>query len=258
MNTFWNAQHPANFAMFSPSHLAAAALIAIAAAALYVWREPLGRSRPYKDLVRCGIIAALLLPEIALNIWYGAEGLWNVKSTLPLELCSITLVLSVFMLWTRSRRLYSILFFAGICGALQAIATPSLGYPFPHFRFFHFFIAHGAIIMASLYMTWIENCKPSWKSVGAAMLFLNLLMLGVGGVNRMLGSNYMFLMHKPDTPSMLDMLGPHPYYLIAEEAIALTMFVLLYLLFFRMPALLFPSSKKFHETPGKREYYDGR
>ncbi|GGG02683.1 hypothetical protein GCM10010913_25520 [Paenibacillus aceti] len=131
--------------------------------------------------------------------------------------------------------LYPFLFFAGIAGALQALLTPNLVYGFPHFRFFHFFIAHGAIVLASLYMTWIEGYRPNWKSIVWAMLLLNIFAGAVGVVDYLIGANYMFLTHKPDTTSLLDLLGPYPYYLLVEEGIALFMFIMMYVIFFLIP-----------------------
>ncbi|MNW54785.1 Integral membrane protein [compost metagenome] len=134
--------------------------------------------------------------------------------------------------------LYHFLFFAGMCGALQAVLTPNLFYGYPHFRFLEFYIAHLAIILAPLYMTWVEEYRPSWRSIGWTMLFLNVLAVAVGALNVILGSNYMFLRHKPDTPSLLDLLGPYPYYLLVEEGIALVMFAAVYAIFFVIPKKL--------------------
>ncbi len=154
---------------------------------------------------------------------------------MPLELCSVTLLLSILMLIFRSRWLYPVVLFAGIGGALQAVLTPNLAYAFPHYRFIHFFVAHSAIILAALYMTWIAGLRPTWKGVGKVMLFLNGLALMVWIVDRALGANYMFLTGKPSTPSILDVLGPYPVYILAEEAIALLFFSLLMLLFEVLP-----------------------
>jgi hypothetical integral membrane protein (TIGR02206 family) len=160
---------------------------------------------------------------------------WDSGSSLPLELCGITLLLSVIMLLTRSRSLYSFLYFAGIGGAFIALLTPNLVYPYPHFRFLLFFIAHGAIILASLYMTWIEGYRPTWKSLFFAMLCLNIIAACVKAANHMLGSNYMFLAHKPGTYSVLEYFGPYPYYLLVEELFAFVVFLLMYLVFFWLP-----------------------
>jgi hypothetical integral membrane protein (TIGR02206 family) len=72
-------------------------------------------------------------------------GLWDVQTSLPLELCSFTQLFSIIMLLNRNRILYSIVFFAGIGGAMQAMITPDLQYPFPHFIFFYFLIVHIAL-----------------------------------------------------------------------------------------------------------------
>ncbi len=204
---------------------------------LYKSRFALQASPSRRRFFRILLAASLLLCEAGLHIWYVSQGIWRTSSSLPLELCGITLLLSAVMLLTRSRLLYSFLFFAGIGGALIALLTPNLLYPFPHFRFLLFFMAHGAIIWASLYMTWVEGFRPSWKGIAFTMLVLNLVAALVYGSNSLLGSNYMFLMHKPSTASVLDFFGPYPYYLLVEEGFALLIFVLMYACFFALPEL---------------------
>ncbi|WP_334073468.1 MULTISPECIES: TIGR02206 family membrane protein [Paenibacillus] len=232
--SFFNSREAPDFLMFSAPHLISIALLLVFALALFLTRRHIREKKTLRLAVRCGLIFLLILCEGSLNIWYFAEEVWDIRYTLPLELCTITLLLSILMLWTRTRWLYEILLFAGIGGALQAFLTPNLAYGFPHFRFFQFFIAHLAIILAPLYMTWVEGYRPTWRSIGKTMLFLNVLALAVGLLNAAIGANYMFLLHKPDTPSVLDWLGPHPLYLLAEEAIALFLFVVIYGLFFAL------------------------
>lgn len=219
------------FTMYSLSHLIWFAVLLAFSFALWHYRLPIQTNSRLKRMIRICIILALILPQIVLYIWYSVEHLWDVQSSLPLELCSITLYLSAVMLMTRNYLLYQILFFAGIGGAMQALLTPNLHYAFPHFIYFHFFIGHCAIILASLYMTWIENYKPTLKSIGITMIFLNITAVIVGTINLFLDTNYMFLMHKPTTPSILDWLGPYPFYLIGEEFIAVVLFFFMHLLF---------------------------
>ncbi|MBM7568108.1 putative integral membrane protein (TIGR02206 family) [Paenibacillus sacheonensis] len=200
---------------------------------LYCFRSGIRNHAPIKKIIRYSILLGLLAPQIVLYSWYVIQGLWDVKYTLPLELCSISQLLAIIMLFSRSRLLYQVVFFAGIGGAMQAMFTPDLDYPFPHFRFFHFFIVHIAIILAPLYMTWIENFRPTRKSIWITMIFLNILLVVVGGTDYWLGANYMFLKHKPTGASLLDLLGPYPYYLVVEEIIALVIFTIMYLPFIR-------------------------
>ncbi|MNO62515.1 Integral membrane protein [compost metagenome] len=251
--SMFSSQAVPEFVPFSTAHLIAFGIMIILVLSLFWGRMYIRNHRGWRLGIRYGLAFVLLLTQVSLNIWYVAWGVWDVKYTLPLELCSISLLLSIVMLCTRSRMLYHVLLFAGICGPLQAILTPNLSYGFPHFRFFEFFAAHTAIILAPLYMTWIEQYRPSWKSIGWSMLFLNILALVVGILNMILGSNYMFLQHKPDTPSLLDVLGPYPYYLLVEEAIALLMFVIMYAVFFVVPKRLGRNPKLEQERKHKLE-----
>ncbi|NIK69929.1 TIGR02206 family membrane protein [Paenibacillus sp. BK720] len=231
MTSFFARYVKEEFIPYSASHIVMLAALVVLALLLYGFRERIRSNAHVKTMIRYSILLGLLAPQILLYYWYAIVGLWSVKYTLPLELCSISQMLAIIMLFTRSKLLYQIVFFAGIGGAMQAMLTPDLDYPYPHFRFFHFFIVHIAIILAPLYMTWIEGFRPTWKSVWLTMIFLNILLVAVGGADYWLDANYMFLREKPQGASLLDLLGPYPYYLIAEEGIALVLFSLMYLPF---------------------------
>lgn len=186
-----------------------------------------------KSVIRYTLAMFLLFSELSLYVWYVYTGVWNSIDSLPLQLCSISLFLSIIMLLTRSYFLFEVTYFLGIGGALQAMFTPELAYDFPHYRYFHFFLAHIAIILASLYMLWYENVRPTIKSVWKAFAVLNLIALLVFFINKATGGNYMFLARKPTNPSLIDLLGPYPWYILSLEIIALIMFFILYLPFVR-------------------------
>jgi hypothetical integral membrane protein (TIGR02206 family) len=165
----------ADFVMFSLSHLITLLIIAVLCLLLYKSRIVIRTTPGLRSGIRRLLVCTLILSEAGLQAWYLSNDSWNYANSLPLELCGITLLLSVIMLLMRSRLLYSFLFFAGIVGASVALVTPNLVYPFPHFRFILFFIAHAAIILASLYMTWIEEFLPTWKSLWFTMICLNMV-----------------------------------------------------------------------------------
>ncbi|MDT8975217.1 TIGR02206 family membrane protein [Paenibacillus sp. chi10] len=228
--SWFSPQAADTFKAFSSAHMGALFLFIVTVLLLYRWRHWF-RQEKHNRYGRCILISLLVLSEVTLNIWYVATGIFRAADTLPFELCSISLYMCVLMLLFRSKKIFHIVYFTGIGGALQALLTPALDYPFPHFRFVQFFIAHIAIILAVLYMVWVENVRPTWKSIGYAMLFLNVLLVVVGGVNYITGGNYMFLAHKPETASLMDVLGPYPWYLLSLEGVALGMFIVLYLPF---------------------------
>jgi len=235
LSSFFDRQHAEDFTMFSSSHWVALSIITLSCLLLYGLRFEIRTNSRLRQSVRLLLIILLVVSEAGLQMWYISQNIWRSSSSLPFELCGITLLLSIIMLISRSRTLYSFLYFAGIGGAFIALLTPNLVYPFPHFRFLLFFIAHGSIILASLYMTWIEGYKPTWRSLLITMLGLNIVAACIWTANYFLGSNYMFLSQKPSTYSVLDYFGPYPYYLLVEELFAFTVFLAMYLIFFWLP-----------------------
>lgn len=216
-----------SFVHFSISHLVVLLLSAVCMMMLFM-----GKNRGVNSSVLgYSILVLLLSSEIMLNIWYLTNGMFSLQSTLPFELCSISLYLCSIMLLTGNKSLYEVTLFWGLGGATQAMLTPVLDFSFPHFRFFQFFLSHIGIIMACLYMTWYRGYRPTWLSVWKAFFWLNILAFCNYWINRWTGANYMFVSHKPHTPSILDFLGPYPAYIIWLEIIALVAFNLIYLPF---------------------------
>lgn len=233
MGHYFSTTYPGEpFILFSRQHLIMLVLTAFIAVLLYLFRRPLqNRSEKSKRRLRLSLASILLLSEISLYIWYAKTGVWDIAGSLPFHLCTITLWLSIFMLVRRSYSLYEIAYFTGLAGAGQALLTPELFYPFPHYRFFHFFIAHMAIILSCLYMTWVEGFRPTLKSVGKTMVFLNASLIIVIPINALTGGNYMFMARKPENPSLIDFLGPYPWYILSLEFVALFFLLLFYLPF---------------------------
>jgi len=179
---------------------------------------------------RLGLAAVLLVNEAAWHGWNFFTGQWTVQTMLPLHLCSVLVFVSAYMLIRRSYAIYEFAYFLGIGGAIQALLTPDAGiYGFPHFRFFQGFISHGGIVTAAIYMTVVEGYRPYWSSFWRVALWGNIYMIAVGLVNWALGSNYLFIARKPDTPSLIDLLGPWPWYILTLEVVAFAVFMLLYL-----------------------------
>jgi hypothetical integral membrane protein (TIGR02206 family) len=218
------------FRLFSLSHLIVLSVLVLVNLSIIYLRP--NASPQARRAFRYGLAALLILNEMAWHLWIWTTGNWTVQTMLPLHLCSLFVWISAIMLITKSYTLYEFAYFLGIGGATQALLTPSLGiYGFPHFRFFQIFIAHGSIVTAAIYMTVIEQYRPYWTSLLHAVVGANLYMLLVGLVNALIGSNYMFIAHKPDTPSLLDVLGPWPWYILSAEAVGLAVGLLLYLPF---------------------------
>ena len=131
---------------------------------------------------------------------------------------------------TNRRKPPHLMYFLGRAGATIALLLPDVGiYGFPHFRYFQTFIAHTLIIVSALYMMVVEVFHPTWASAKRVFIWTNIYMAFVFILNLIIGSNYLFIAHKPETPSLIDMLGPWPWYILPIELLAVVIILLLYL-----------------------------
>ena len=221
----------APFQLFGPPHLAFLGLVLLACLLLYFLRD---RFSPRQRVAFRWILAIwLVLNELAFHTWNVYCGLWSVQTHLPLHICSIMVFASAYMLVTRNYTIYEFSFFMGIGAAMQALLTPDAGiYGFPHFRFFQTMTAHGLIVFSAVYMTAVEKFRPSPKSLLKVAIGMNVYMAVIFIFNQLIGSNYLFIAHKPETASLIDVLGPWPWYILSLEAIGIAVCLLLYLPFF--------------------------
>ena len=184
------------------------------------------------------IIALCLIAYIGLGpaIRAGAYGL-PLLEHLPLHLCGISVVLGALMLWFRSYRLYEVVYFWGIGGVLAALLTPDLQQRFPHPLFLLFFFGHGLPFTAVMFATLVMGFRPRAKSLAIVLSATAAYALLIFPLNLVLGSNYLYLVHKPVQPSPLDYLGPWPWYLAGLVVLAVTVCVVLYVPFALFNAL---------------------
>lgn len=218
------------FVLFGLSHWIGLGLVVCCCLAMFWLRKrfsPAGRRR-----FRWSMLALIYLCEGSWQVWMLTTGQWTIQGMLPLWLCSATSWTMPFLLLLRSKTYYDWAYFMGIIGASMALLTPDLTiYGFPHFRFLEYFTLHGAIIVAVVYMTVVEGFRPYPRSLVRVFIIANLYWAFCALVNTQIGSNYLYTQGKLPTPSLLDVLGPHPWYLLSMEALGIVLCLLLYLPF---------------------------
>ena len=214
------------FELFGTMHLAALGALFALNLVLILLRNA---SDGTKTTVRWLLALILLVNEIAWHYWNFAYGTWTIQTMLPLHLCSLLVWTGAIMLMTKSYRVYEFMYFMGIAGAIQALATPGIGiYGFPHFVFFQYFLSHGLIITSAIYMTVVEGFRPTLKSMLRVVLWMNIYVVIIYFVNIAIGSNYLMINEKPATPSLLDWLPEWPIYILYMELIGLVSILFLY------------------------------
>ncbi len=220
-----------NFHLLGAEHLAilgAVPLLAAILAAVYRLLPPGCR------WIRFGL-GAILLSDSAL--WYGYLA-WHGQLTfpdgLPLELCDATLGLMIIALFTLHVAIFDLVYYCALAGTTMALLTPDLWESFPSLSTVQFFFTHGLVVSAALYLVWSGQARPRPGSVGRTMLILNIYAAAVGTFDWIFRTNYMYLLAKPESASLLNYLGPWPWYILSSEGVALGLFLLLYLPFRRI------------------------
>jgi hypothetical integral membrane protein (TIGR02206 family) len=201
------------FVLFGPSHLAAVALTFLVplAMALAARHEHLG---PRCDRATRHGLAALLLGGWI--FWYGlnaVRGDLALERSLPMHLCDWAQIALMTALVTRNQFAYELVYFWGLGGTLQGLITPTVYYDYPDAAYFAFFIQHGGVIAALLYLTLGTRMRPAWRSLPRVALASLVYLAAAGLVDWLLAVNYGFLREKPLGQNLLTMLAPWPWYI---------------------------------------------
>src|SRR5213593_1169893 len=197
--------------LLEPEHVGALAVIAAGAAILV----RAARARP-GAWIRL-FAAVLVVDEVSwwLYLLGGGQPGSTFAYSLPLQLCDDAIFIAAAALWTRNRLLVEVTYFWGLAGTIQALLTPDLPQHFPSYPYFQYYIAHGGVVAAALALVVGLRLHPRrWAVVQVAAITVAYTVL-VAAVDLVTGANYMYLRAKPPSQSLLDVLGPWPWYIFA-------------------------------------------
>jgi hypothetical integral membrane protein (TIGR02206 family) len=206
--------------LLSAEHVGAVAITAVAAAVAGARRWPVAVPRGLAV-----VIGATYLVEHASFV---ARGTWSLDFNLPLHLTDVVTIVSVLALWTRRPLLVELTWFWALTASLQAVLTPDLGgAEFPELLWLTFFITHSGAVVAALMLVVGCGIHPRAGAVKRAFVATVVVAAAAGVANLLTGGNYMWLREKPDTASLLDVMGPWPWYILSAAVLALALFTLL-------------------------------
>lgn len=158
---------------------------------------------------------------------YSHEGVH--VGNLPLQLCDLTVWMTVLACLTAIPVVVEFAYFAGVAGSAMALLTPDLWTPWPSYPAVYFFLAHGGVLVACAALTFGKLAAIRAGAVWRAFGILAAYAIAIGAFNAIFGTNYMYLCRKPANPSLLDMLGPWPVYLAGGAVVGWALFWLLWL-----------------------------
>lgn len=224
------ADGDSGFVMFGTQHvvtilIVAALCVSIPAIARYRGSARAGRS----IAVAIGIaLVSQELFKIWMRVFVYDERL---AEYLPLHLCGVAALVMAYVLLRRSYRPFEVAYFWGMGGALQAVLTPDLQYGFPALAYIAFFTGHGLIILGVLYAVIVFRFRPTLMSVARTVGVTLAYMLLIAPLNYILDTNYVYLRHKPEQASIIDFLGPWPWYIASLVAVGIVTCLVCYLPF---------------------------
>lgn len=202
--------------LLTTEHLVALVAIAVVTAVAVV----AARKRPGAWLR--WLAAILVVDELSWWVFLagGGQPASELAYSLPLQLCDVAILIAAAALWMRNQSLIEVTYFWGLAGTVQALLTPDLPQHFPSYPYFQYYIAHGGVVCAALLLVvGLRRPPRPWAVARVAGLTVGYAAL-VGAIDAVTGANYMYLRARPPVPTLLDVLGPWPMYILAAALIA--------------------------------------
>ncbi len=218
----------ANFEIFGPSHIWALVITALAGVAMIRYALNQDDERLRKGLSI--FIIFLIIGGLALMMVYKAiMGTFSIHNDLPMQLCDWAGLLIVATLIFRGRLTFELAYFWVLSGSTQALLTPDIAADFPSVEFTYFFMVHSGEIIGIFFLIFAFRMSPGRRSVIRAFMYTNGYVAFTFFINWLTKSNYGYLLEKPPGGSIMDFLGPWPWYIVSLEFVALVSYAICYM-----------------------------
>lgn len=219
------------FEIFNTPHLTVLYLTVIISILIAVFAKYL-RYSLIKNTISFLLFFLIIFSTLYTLIDKSSNGYLFAPYNIPMQLCDWVMIMVLVTFITKSQFSYELTYFWGLGGTLQALITPDLTINYPSWIFIIFFIIHSTIIISIVYFTFVFKLRPYLASIKRVFLWSQVYFAAAFSTNLLFDTNYGFLMEKPIEGSLLDFLGPWPFYLISLEIVALLSFFIYYLPFF--------------------------
>jgi hypothetical integral membrane protein (TIGR02206 family) len=187
------------------------------------------KSQRIERVIVVALSAVLILNYLAYLVFIRSRGVADWRQMLPMQMCDWGIVVVIVAMWTGHQRWFEVAYFWGIGGTLQAVLTPNLPYGFPDWRFISFFTSHCGIIVGVVFLMLTRGYRPYPISIVRVWLWTEFYFVVTLAVDKLTGSNYGFLLHKPEAFSILSFLSDSwPLYILQMHGVALLFFLVLY------------------------------
>ena len=209
----------------SAEHVLPLAILVVAAVLLCVAaRRAPGR---WIDAVAAIIALTLVVAELSWQPYVVANKTWSAAASLPVQLCDVAGFVAAAALVWRQLVLVEVAYFWGLGGTLQAVLTPDLKDHFPSFPYLQFYVTHDLAILAALFLVFGLALQPRPGAVRRIFVLTVVFAIVVGLIDLVTGGNYMYLRQVPASGSLLDLMGPWPWYIATGALLTLVVLAIL-------------------------------
>ena len=214
------------FILFSNEHLITVGIGFISCILLVFLGFFTEKKATFAKIVAIAVLGVKIAELLFRHHYYGE----TVAELLPLHLCPIVIILSIFMMFFHSEVLFQPVYFWSI-GAFFAILMPDIRDGMSNFASQSFFITHFFILFSTAYAFVHFRFRPTKAGFLCSFLLLVTLAFIMYFVNNRLGTNYLYVNHPPVTKSLMDFMGPWPYYIFSLAGIDIAISFFMYLPF---------------------------
>ena len=214
------------FILFSNEHLITVGIGFISCILLVFLGFFTEKKATFAKIVAIAVLGVKIAELLFRHHYYGE----TVAELLPLHLCPIVIILSIFMMFFHSEVLFQPVYFWSI-GAFFAILMPDIRDGMSNFASQSFFITHFFILFSTAYAFVHFRFRPTKAGFLCSFLLLVTLAFIMYFVNNKLGTNFLYVNHPPVTKSLMDFMGPGPYYIFSLAGIDIAISFFMYLPF---------------------------
>ena len=214
------------FILFSNEHLITVGIGFISCILLVFLGFFTEKKATFAKIIAIAVLGVKIAELLFRHHYYGE----TVAELLPLHLCPIVIILSIFMMFFHSEVLFQPVYFWSI-GAFFAILMPDIRDGMSNFASQSFFITHFFILFSTAYAFVHFRFRPTKAGFLCSFLLLVTLAFIMYFVNNKLGTNFLYVNHPPVTKSLMDFMGPWPYYIFSLAGIDIAISFFMYLPF---------------------------
>ncbi len=138
----------------------------------------------------------------------------------PFHFCGWVHMIAAYALITGRPAAIQVQILLTFAGVLHSLVTPTPADGFPSIEYVRYFAYHGLLVGSAVWALFVLPQRFTWRSIVSATLVLQTFEVTTGVIDWLSGENFMYLRTPPPSPTLFDVLGPWPWYLLSLEVVS--------------------------------------